>query len=132
MSAQPTIDDRQQVIADLKAARQELVTRGRNVGQRVAHDGRVCALGAIAVAVVEDFSQLYLNNAKDVYGYRWCTELRNPRIAAAEAALIPHVPNPVYGSWNHSISAFNDRVDTTDADVLNLFEKALAELGGLA
>lgn len=126
--SETTITD-QQIIADLQAARSELVKRGRALGYRVRHDGSVCALGAIAVAVVPGFDVLYLSRALTPSGTpTWARHATlNPRIKAAERALSQHLPEEVA-----SIDIFNDRHATTDADVLNLFSKALAELGGLA
>lgn len=40
-------------------------------------------------------------------------------------------PRRVRRAVVYSVAEFNDNRRTTDADVLNLFDKALAELGGL-
>jgi hypothetical protein len=108
--------ERAQLIADLKAARAELVARGRCRGELVDADGKVCAIGAIAVATVDGFMEISLASREISLG-----EQRPNRCLTALEAHLPDV-----------ISAFNDNSATTDQDVLDLFDKTLADLGGLA
>lgn len=118
----------EQLITDLKAARAELVKRGRCRGRLVTESGQVCARGATAVVAADKFEALYLSRAKDAQGDQsWTYELTTPRARLAEQALRRHLPGPYRG-----IESFNDDLRTTDQDVLNLFDKALADLGGLA
>lgn len=115
----------EQLVADLKAARAELVKRGRCTGNLMSQDGRVCALGAVAVAVMQD----------DLTGIGYDELFDNPRANKAWGALLSALgqpPQPLDVSFLDDVDGFNDSVATTDADVLNLFDKALAELGGLA
>lgn len=124
------MSDRRQVIEDLKAARAELVKRGRSRGYMVRADGQVCAIGAIGVATVADFERLYLdakNNVSDTGLAKWSYGLASLRCLRARQALRRHVPRD-----DGFIELFNDDENTTDQDVLNLFDKALADLGGLA
>lgn len=117
-----------QVIADLKAARAELVARGRSTGDLVRADGSVCAVGAIAVAVTDKFEPRFMawmqaGCPPDAHA-EWVLPYLSPRVSAAKRALAAHVPDGY-------VQGFNDDVGTTDADVLNLYDKTLADLGGL-
>lgn len=122
----------QQLIDDLKAARQELVTRGRCTKDLVSDDGRVCALGAVGVAVVENFIEMHTYD--DVAAFAE-VEFLNDRTRAVVQALCDHLPvleTLDHGVYTEPLWRFNDKQSTTDRDVLNLFDKALADLGGLA
>jgi hypothetical protein len=113
--------ERAQLIRDLKAARDVLVTRGRCVGAFVVGE-RVCTLGAIGVATTEGFAQMDLEEQAAAI---FCD--RRPKWA--EAALRAHLFAGPYGG---EVFLFNDDLKTTDQDVLDLFDKTLADLGGLA
>jgi hypothetical protein len=110
--SEPTIDDRQQVIADLQAARGELVTRGWCKNQLQSRDGQVCAVGAVQMAIM---GHVGLTPA----------DVEFDRVVTAQRALGRLVEIGDVGSYN-------DADDTGYQDVLNLFDKALADLGGLA
>jgi hypothetical protein len=136
--SEPTIDDRQQMIADLQAARGELVARGHCVGRRIGQSGSVCTRGAINVAVVDGFEALYQDprwrqNEFECAPWAVLTH-HNARNRAAEQIVARHLP-----AGFNAIEAWNDERDPntyaplrTADDLLNLFDKALAELGGLA
>ena len=112
--------ERAQLIADLKAARSELVTRGRTGGEFVDQEtGAVCALGAVGFATVDDFDIRH----ECGYGALAVT----PRALRVWHTLRGFLPEGFI-----DVDAFNDTGTTTDEDVLNLFDKALADLGGMA
>jgi hypothetical protein len=113
----------QQVIADLQAAREELAARGRCV-HKFADGEKVCALGALGVAAVEGFLELTEQHQEHANN-------REPRMVRARLALEQHLPE-VGGHLELTVNEFNDDPETTDEDVLNLFDKTLADLGGLA
>jgi hypothetical protein len=123
------MNDSNQVVEDLKAARNALVTRGRaRNGHLVNPDRTVCALGAIAVAVNDEtWEALYISKAEDADGNKvYCRgTVLSQRFCAVERALANHLPGEDRWIWK-----FNDRRATTDADVLNLFDKAICDLGG--
>jgi hypothetical protein len=110
----------EQLIADLKAARAEIVARGRCSFDLVNEYGSVCMLGAVGVAAL---GNTFLGNP----GYEWFED--SPRLRSVEDVLLKYVPKT---HKNFPIEAFNDDETTTDADVLTVFDKALADLGGLA
>ena len=127
-------DDTAQVVADLKAARDELARRGRCRGDLVRNNGSVCAVGAICVAIDENFEAAYrrwdkagLEEAVEIAG-AWSKTTLSPRVRAVKAALREHL----LPEFNDYLQGFNDHERTTDEDVLNLFDKTLASLGGLA
>lgn len=114
--------ERKQLISDLKAARDVLATRGRCTGRFTGADGRVCALGAIGVATTEGFAQMDRDHQSAAV---FCD--RRPR--RAEKALRAHLfTDPDDGE----VFVYNDLPTTTDQDVLDLFDKTLADLSGLA
>lgn len=115
-----------QLIADLKAARAELVARGRCRGVPVHPDGRVCIIGAIGAGMYEDFTGL----AEEAQ----YNALYQDRPRRVRSALSAHLPENLHvDSWvDDEVAAFNDCRATTDQDVLDLFDKTLANLGGLA
>lgn len=115
----------EQLVADLKAARAELVARGRCTGRLSLDDGRVCALGAVAAAT--------LGGELSAIGYDDLVEnQRAKRVWGALLSALGQPPTPLDVGFSNDVDGFNDRRSTTDDDVLNLFDKALAELGGLA
>ena len=112
--------ERAQLIADLKAARSELVTRGRTGGEFVDHEtGAVCALGAVGFATVDDFDMRH----ECGYGALSVT----PRALKVWHTLRGFLPEGAI-----DVDTFNDTEGTTGQDVLDLFDKALADLGGMA
>lgn len=50
---------------------------------------------------------------------------------AAEDELRKYLP-PHYREYKYGIARFNDAETTTKQDILNLFDKAIADLGGMA
>jgi hypothetical protein len=112
--------ERAQLIVDLKVARRELVARGRCRGTLLDRStGAVCAMGAVSVATIEGFDQLATSDD-------WCSaQSASARFLRAERQLSRYAPNG-------SVETFNDSPATIDQDVLDLFDKTLANLGGLA
>jgi hypothetical protein len=110
--------EREQLISDLKAARAVLVKRGRCKGTRIAGDGSVCVKGAIGVATVFGFAAMRGNGLQDA-------ALAEDRPWNTTRALEKYL-------GGRFVWEFNDDPATTDQDVLELFEKALADLGGMA
>lgn len=78
--------------------------------------GNYCALGALDRAANMSFG------------------LTSDALCAAEDALAAHVPGrEEYQARNkHPVPAYNDKPTTTLQDILDLFDKTLADLGGLA
>lgn len=109
--------ERAQLIVDLKAARRELVARGR-CREKFVDDDKVCTLGAVGMAVVCGFTEM-TDDAREAALYF------DPRCNRVRRAL-----SNLLGEW--AVEDFNDASDTTDQDVLDLFDKTLADLGGLA
>lgn len=73
----------------------------------------VCALGALGVAATGTVQGCY------------SVHHAHP-LSKALALVDDHVPGGV------TIQEYNDAIGTTHADILNLFDKTLASLGGLA
>jgi hypothetical protein len=99
--------ERAQLIVDLKAARAELAKGWYQGG--LTNGTRLCAVGALNVACC---GGVYRSNGRRALAY---IELRK------------RLPDP---SW--ALAEYNDAKGTTQQDVLDLFDKTLAELGGLA
>jgi hypothetical protein len=123
-----------ELIDDLKAARAELSSRGRQRGALIGHHGQVCLLGAIGAATLEGFVDLATYNPCEAMSDLVSQE----RPQAVVQALLPYLDAPPWdgGTYGHCdptewVWAFNDDRKTTDEDVLALFDKALANLGGL-
>lgn len=114
--------ERAQTIADLKAARDVLVTRGRCRDRLLDIDtGRVCLLGALCMASLDGFEQEY----RDGVGvHEYMTRPTRARHALEKQLCSIGFELPVF--------FFNDTEETTDQDVLDLIDKTLAGLGGLA
>ena len=127
--------ERQQTIADLKAARAELVARGRCTGSPLGWQGAgVCTVGAAIAAVAPQV----LNEATPTFEV-----FKHSRALAVVLALHRFLPDaqrrPVLNNADiyeincvYDVSTFNDDRGTSTDDVLNLFDKALADIGGLA
>jgi hypothetical protein len=118
----------EQLVNDLQASKAELVRRGWRQGGLVAHDGRVCALGAVGCALVQDYEN---------YTYpchRYLPFQKDPRASAVVQALASHLERRGIGGEDEVDRIFikNDHPDTTLQDIYDLFDKALAEAGGLA
>lgn len=102
------------VIEDLKAARQH-VERGWMQGKLTDYNGNVCAMGAVSIAAGMRIGSMVSHTME------W------DRHQAQYEALMKQIPEGFF-----DVAAFNDDPATTKQDVLNLFDKALAELGGMA
>jgi len=101
------------VIDDLKAARDE-VEKGWCKFALEDKEGNVCVLGAIQRAI--DWNAFHT------------TVPNGHRLFVAIDALARVLPEFAKGS----VVVYNNHSSTTKEDVLNLFDKALADLGGLA
>lgn len=117
------------VVDTLTAARREFQAHGGRHGYLKDSHGKVCALGAIASVlgilqpVLDGYGKL---SYWIVGGDAWDRE-GPAREAVLE--LAKHCPPSRYGGDASRVTNFNDR--STYGDVLNLFEKALADLGAL-
>jgi hypothetical protein len=98
------------VIDDLKVAR-AAVENGWHQGSLMNGAGGVCVVGALRVAC---FSTVHMD--VDVL-----------RCAAALNELGKHLPDS-----RLAVAGYNDAPTTTKQDILDLFDKTLADLGGLA
>jgi hypothetical protein len=101
------------VAEDVKAAR-EIVRTSWHKGGLYDGRGNVCAIGAIRQGITGKPTITLMS--PEFY-----------RVLSAEEAVVAKLPAG-YGS----IAEFNDAPSTTHQDVLNLFDKTLADLGGLA
>lgn len=101
----------EEVIKDLKAAR-EVVSRGWHKGSESDGKGNFCALAAVSIATGGSYDEI----------------TDHKRFQMVVDALLSRLGSKV----KHDVAAFNDDPETTHQDVLNLFDKALADLGGLA
>ncbi len=95
-----------QLIADLTATRTVLETRGRCRGDLWNDDGEVCLIGAVCAAT----------------GVKYTSASR--RATACRAALMDQLDG-------QEPAQFNDE-HADDRDVLDLIEKTLCSLGGMA
>lgn len=119
----------EQLIADLKATKAVLLHRGRCKGSLMAEDGRVCLIGAIGMATVDEFAwEIQINEAS-----AWNLVELGERSAAVIQALRPHIEQrrseELYPS--ERLYTFNDSSKVVDQDVINVIDKALADRGGL-
>lgn len=98
------------VVGDLRRAR-DIVAKGWCPRGLYDELGNVCAVGAVNIACE---------------GHLHVRSKPTSRRDEALRALIRHLP----GSWQE-VYRYNDDPSTTHQDILNLFDKALADLGGL-
>lgn len=107
-----------QLIADLRATR-AIVERGWCRGYEASEDNH-CLVGAMKVVT-----------GSRVLGVLGAMRRmrQDPRFAALEKALIAHTPS-VRALWMYNDGSV-DGHRITQADVLNVIDKALAEAGGL-
>jgi len=106
----------EQLIDDLKASRAELVTRGRCKGQYCTGDEKVCSVGALRLVVAaEQYERLYMTIMN--------CQLGSDRYMEAYSALRSHIDGDL------TLWEFNDK--STDQEVLELWDKTLADLGGM-
>lgn len=114
----------EQVIADLAAAKAYMQKHGRCTTGAADREGRVC----IAVAVN---SVVRSNQPPETI----IDQGRCDRVSAANA-LIEKVTPTVAQRYprerpRRNFVEYNEHPDTTDEDIWNLWDKALAEAGGL-
>lgn len=102
----------EQLIADLKTAR-DIVAEHWHKGGLEDGQGNYCIVGAVTVATSADVTAPWSARKNDAY-----------------FALQTKLPPGVDGRGD--LADFNDAPATTHQDVLDLFDKALADLGGLA
>jgi hypothetical protein len=104
-----------ETVQDLQAARDILVDHWCPTGLQDTQ-GNVCIVGALNKVI---FGEAH-------FGVRTAEEELLERRARSMNALREHLPNP-----RSQLSSWNDHKSTEHQDVLNLFDKALADLGGL-
>ncbi|QGH79714.1 hypothetical protein SEA_ANON_43 [Gordonia phage Anon] len=112
----------------LTAAKQLLKTEGWSKGDLIKGDGCLCALGAVGLATGHEAAMR--GEDYDVFD-------EDPKASAAVTALVDQIPvetlkrlyldasNPDY-SFIHE---FNDWRETSEEDVLALFDKAIQAQG---
>lgn len=105
------------LIDDLKEARGH-VEAGWIKHRIKDSDGNVCIMGAVERVTESDWRDSYCHVS---------AEPDFTRYQAMRQALIDHLP----GEFS-TIPKFNDDGRTTKQDALHLFDKTLADLGGLA
>lgn len=114
------------VVEDLQNAKRELQTHGWSQGHFMDKDGHLCALGAIRCALVGHHAVDRVPLAGPFASTEDNVQLWDRYLAAAQA-LDDHLP--YVGT---TVPTYNDAATTTQQDILNLFDKALADLGGLS
>ena len=122
-----------QLVEDLRATREVLISRGRCTGDLMKMDGKVCLDGAIGIATIDDYQHIIT-----MYGSQtgYMSMHLNERCKAVVRSLHQCLPKDFVDTTGSSMVAhlfnFNDDPVTTDQDVLGLVDKALAQEGGLA
>lgn len=110
----------EQLVADLKASKAALKKHGRCTQGASNPMGQICIALAVGQAVTVE-----------PHMTDWPVTDR-PRFQAVTEALMKVCPS---GNWPQENSgmliAFNESPHTTDQDVYDLFDKALADLGGM-
>jgi hypothetical protein len=106
----------QQVIADLQGAREIVRTRWQKGG--LSNGTHFCAIGAVRQAIIGSPVITVITMGSPELG----------RTIRAEEALAAKLP----AEYGNNIAEFNDAKATTHQDILDLFDKTLADLGGLA
>ena len=115
------------VVDDLKASRAELVKRGRCQKYLYRNDtGEVCMLGAVGMATIEGFEESVMS-VETVALVN--LEPRTRAVIEELRKFLPPVDNELF--LEEAVWRFNDDKNTTTQDVLNIFDKALAEHGAL-
>jgi hypothetical protein len=107
------------LIADLKATKQALIDNGRCAKGARNDDGNICIALAMSRGVDNLSPEALLENKE-------AKEFRYDRFTLVQRALEAHLP-----SHHHGLISFNEDPKTTDQDVYNLIDKALAEAGGM-
>jgi hypothetical protein len=116
-----------ELVDDIKASKQELINRGWVSGD-LYKEGRVCALGAVGMAMVEEFEEWVRHDDFAAFDLI----MSDDRAMNVVKALAQYTPETLDNRPEDRVWRFNDRHDHTTKDILDLFDKALADLGGLA
>lgn len=111
--------DQQQLIEDLKAGKEAMQKRGRCSKGGRGPEGSVCIVVGLNMG---------LRNMAFREGEEQAT-IRD-RLHATWEALGAHIPE-VYGRGQDRIIPFNEDPKTTDQDVWDVFDKTIADLGGM-
>lgn len=126
--------DNDQLCADLRTAK-EILAKGRCIGAMIRGD-TACILGAIGLATFPQFQEAMTLHTLGIM------MMMNPRTAQAINAIYEHLPEELQYLYEGqqlplrikstfiAVSHYNDYT-ATDKDVQTLFEKTLADLGGL-
>ncbi|ABM16724.1 DUF6197 family protein [Mycolicibacterium vanbaalenii] len=126
------------VAEDLVGVRALLILRGRAVGSFCDDDGRLCLRQAMIE--VSNAPSTTLGDGGTHIGMRPRVEEAAARDSAMHRELVRHLPQGlqelpgrlVYHPQGLDVLAcFNDEPATCDEDVLDLIDKALADLGAL-
>lgn len=107
----------QQLIDDLKATKEALKEHGRCKGDYGTAEGRVCLLGAMGLVIFDNVYALRNCGGYEMEGWK-----RYRAVCDAIRTTLPdcqHLPD------------YNDSESTTDSDIYNVIDKALAEVGGM-
>jgi hypothetical protein len=112
----------EQLIADLKGTKANLVKHGRCTGGFVDDEGKLCLLGAIS-QTVSGMGFPYLN-----FSGPHTTGIKDDPVFMRYKAVADEL-RKVHGGGG--IDLYNDKPSTTDDDIYTLIDKALAGLGGL-
>ena len=120
------------LISDLKATKQELINRGWARGALQNTRGNVCILGAIGMATQEYFPELCKVSEAEAF----IDLTKSPRANDIVATLGRYLDKTLteeesgHDDFFERTYWFNDH-KAEKQDVLDLFDKALADLGGL-
>ena len=123
---------------DLKKAKEEIQTRGRSIAVLVTKSGKCCPLGAIGIATIPDFEEIYLSNTpsfpdrKDDAYYLLRARKRAFRAVEAYANEWPaeeHEPKDRRHALANRVWHYNDRRHegkwTSDEEILAAFDRAI-------
>lgn len=115
------------VADDLKAAKAEMVRRGRGRIILIDSAGRCCPLGAIGLATISAFQDYDVDNW--AIGYKLLRESKRAqdaiRVYAAQCPESPFQEMGFTGDQNR-IWRWNDILGPTDDEVLTAFDRAAA------
>lgn len=119
------------LVDDIKASRDEMAKRGRCIGKTMNQAGKVCVVGAVTAALAPELL-LKTHQWTEMPAY---VALESPRASAVIEELIAHLPEEfcykIGDADIYNLANFNDSRKTTDEDMFNLFDKVLADRGGL-
>ena len=120
------------LISDLKATKRELINRGWSRGHLQDTQGNVCILGAIGMATQEDFSERCKISETEAFIDLTKSPQANDIVATLGQYLDKTLTEEESGhdDFFERTYWFNDH-KAEKQDVFDLFDKALADLGGL-